>query len=399
MDLRPAGGVLPPVPGRPPARSLSRPTPTKSSAGSGARSSATWPRSWAILAGIVLVLAALLLWLGDLPRGAAAPGPALQHGDALLSHLPPAPGRGARPGSSGWPCGCGSGGGRQRKGTSPPRPRARQRPGQRSGCRWPRGCGSLILFALFPAGHPHGGRRRQRPGPLLVGSLVGLSHARKAGGKGRADRSEAFPFHRRHLRRHPGRRPGPSPPAAGHGHHPARLSPGCTGTFWPGADRLDQDFGDDFLRPTSLELEPVDEGSLGLRHQHWWEFRGEEQLAADCYTARWEWLSRLVLALKLASWSPGSGGRPRRLAPPGGPGGRRRGVPAPAERGAERAGDLRPGPPSGPRGHPPGPGADGRGGVSCGHPFFLSQLSGPRREGVWRRSSPAGRRRAGPCSG
>ena len=82
-------------------------------------------------------------------------------------------------------------------------------------------------------------------------------------------------------------------------------SPLAEGTFWPGADRLDQDFGDDFLRPTFLEEpEPVDEGSFGLRHQRWWEFRGEEQIDVHCYTARWEWLSRLVLALEQASWLP-----------------------------------------------------------------------------------------------
>ena len=77
------------------------------------------------------------------------------------------------------------------------------------------------------------------------------------------------------------------------------------------------------------------EGSFGLRHQRWWEDTGEVDLEdnhsyriyrnwlgqpyivpmegvclVDCYTARWEWLSRLVRELKLESRIPPPEGYP-----------------------------------------------------------------------------------------
>lgn len=45
-------------------------------------------------------------------------------------------------------------------------------------------------------------------------------------------------------------------------------------------------------------------GSFGLRYQSWWEDPSSEQHDVDCYTARWEWLSRLVLDLKREPWYP-----------------------------------------------------------------------------------------------
>lgn len=45
-------------------------------------------------------------------------------------------------------------------------------------------------------------------------------------------------------------------------------------------------------------------GSFGLRYQSWWEDPSSEQHDVDCYTARWEWLARLVLDLKREPWYP-----------------------------------------------------------------------------------------------
>lgn len=77
------------------------------------------------------------------------------------------------------------------------------------------------------------------------------------------------------------------------------------------------------------------EGSFGLRHQRWWEDTGEVDLEdnhyyqvyrswlgqpylvpgkgiclVDCYTARWEWLSRLVQELLREPWYPSLEGYP-----------------------------------------------------------------------------------------
>lgn len=78
-------------------------------------------------------------------------------------------------------------------------------------------------------------------------------------------------------------------------------------TFVPGAVRVDRNF----RRYSSIQFTvqplqpaPSDEGSFALRHQSWWEDPSSEQHDVDCYTARWEWLSRLVLDLKREPWYP-----------------------------------------------------------------------------------------------
>lgn len=78
-------------------------------------------------------------------------------------------------------------------------------------------------------------------------------------------------------------------------------------TFVPGAVRVDRNFRRySGIRFTvqSLQPTPSDEGSFALRHQSWWENPSSEQHDVDCYTARWEWLSRLVLDLKQEPWYP-----------------------------------------------------------------------------------------------
>lgn len=78
-------------------------------------------------------------------------------------------------------------------------------------------------------------------------------------------------------------------------------------TFVPGAARVDRNFkGYSSIQFTvqSLQLPPSDEGSFALRHQSWWEDPSSEQHNVDCYTARWEWLSRLVQELLREPWYP-----------------------------------------------------------------------------------------------
>lgn len=78
-------------------------------------------------------------------------------------------------------------------------------------------------------------------------------------------------------------------------------------TFVPDAVRVDRNFrGYSSIQFTvqSLQLSPSDEGSFALRHQSWWENPSTEQHNVDCYTARWEWLSRLVQELLREPWYP-----------------------------------------------------------------------------------------------
>lgn len=78
-------------------------------------------------------------------------------------------------------------------------------------------------------------------------------------------------------------------------------------TFVPDAVRVDRNFrGYSSIQFTvqSLQLSPSDEGSFALRHQSWWENPSTEQHNVDCYTARWEWLSRLVQELLRELWYP-----------------------------------------------------------------------------------------------
>lgn len=84
-------------------------------------------------------------------------------------------------------------------------------------------------------------------------------------------------------------------------------------TFVPDAVRVDRNFrGYSSIQFTvrSLRLSPSDEGSFALRHQSWWENPSSEQHNVDCYTARWEWLSRLVQELLLEPWYPPLEGYP-----------------------------------------------------------------------------------------
>ena len=94
-------------------------------------------------------------------------------------------------------------------------------------------------------------------------------------------------------------------------------------TFLPGAERSYVSL------VRNSDQDAWGEGSFGLRHQRWWEDTGEvgpedsryyliyrnwlgqsylvpgEGIClVDCYTARWEWLSRLVLDLKREPWYP-----------------------------------------------------------------------------------------------
>ena len=100
-------------------------------------------------------------------------------------------------------------------------------------------------------------------------------------------------------------------------------------TFVSGAQREDQDFRNrSGLHFTAgpLHTSASDEGSFGLRHQSWREETEEafgtsysvrrswlgqpylvpmdEGCLVDCYTARWEWLARLVQALLWEPWYP-----------------------------------------------------------------------------------------------
>ena len=72
--------------------------------------------------------------------------------------------------------------------------------------------------------------------------------------------------------------------------------PAAAETFLPGAIRVDY--------PTAST------GSFGLRLQRWWENPGHDEWDVACYTARWEWLSRLVRELKLESRIPPPEGYP-----------------------------------------------------------------------------------------
>ncbi|MGN8968169.1 DUF2812 domain-containing protein [Intestinimonas sp. HCP28S3_D6] len=72
-------------------------------------------------------------------------------------------------------------------------------------------------------------------------------------------------------------------------------------TVLPGAVRVDRSFS----RSVSYaDTDTSSIGSFGLRHQSWWEDPSGEQHDVDCYTARWEWLSRLVQALLWEPWYP-----------------------------------------------------------------------------------------------
>ena len=72
-------------------------------------------------------------------------------------------------------------------------------------------------------------------------------------------------------------------------------------TVLPGAVRVDRSFS----RSVSYaDTDTSSIGSFGLRHQSWWEAPSGEQHDVDCYTARWEWLSRLVQALLREPWYP-----------------------------------------------------------------------------------------------
>ena len=84
-------------------------------------------------------------------------------------------------------------------------------------------------------------------------------------------------------------------------------------TFVPDAVRVDRNFrrySSIQFTVQSLQLSPSDEGSFALRHQSWWENPSSEQHNVDCYTARWEWLSRLVQELLLEPWYPPLEGYP-----------------------------------------------------------------------------------------
>ena len=257
-------------------------------------------RSWAILAGIVLILAALLLWLGTSPAELLLQVLLSNTGMLFFLTFPL-----LLAGGVAWFLRLALRLRQWRRAAEEGTPLPGPGPASVRAAVWLSLAARLwllILFALFLLDILTEGDVGNALG-LFIGSLVGLSYARKREEKAgrtvpKSSRSTAVIYGviLAAALACPLLRPvmDTIPPA----------SPLAEGTFWPGADRLDQDFGGDFLRPTSLELEPVDEGSLGLRHQHWWEFRGEEQLIADCYTARWEWLSRLVLALKLESWYP-----------------------------------------------------------------------------------------------
>ena len=78
-------------------------------------------------------------------------------------------------------------------------------------------------------------------------------------------------------------------------------------TFVPDAVRVDRNFrrySSIQFTVQSLQLSPSDEGSFALRHQSWWENPSTEQHNVDCYTARWEWLARLVQELLREPWYP-----------------------------------------------------------------------------------------------
>ena len=100
-------------------------------------------------------------------------------------------------------------------------------------------------------------------------------------------------------------------------------------TFLPGAER------NYVSLVRNSDQDAWGEGSFGLRHQRWWEDTGEVDLEdnhyyqvyrswlgqpylvpgkgiclVDCYTARWEWLSRLVQELLREPWYPSLEGYP-----------------------------------------------------------------------------------------
>lgn len=78
-------------------------------------------------------------------------------------------------------------------------------------------------------------------------------------------------------------------------------------TFVPGAVRVDRSFS----RSVSYaDTDTSSIGSFGLRYQSWWENPSTEQHNVDCYTARWEWLSLLVQELLREPWYPPLEGYP-----------------------------------------------------------------------------------------